>query len=94
MLPVPTGSSRPEKAWGVPDADGSTDWVSAADAEYLAAARPAVPYRGPEGTITNATLIAMGRKACTSTSSYQAGGMAVTGAGAEAIHRAAKKTYC
>ena len=94
VLPKPTGSSNPDKAWGVPDADGSVDWVSAADAEYLAAARPAVPYRGPDGTLSNATLIAMGRKACVPAASYQAGGMTVTGPGADAIHRAAQKRYC
>lgn len=94
VAPKPSGSTRPEKAWVVPDAAGTTDNVSAADAEYLATVRPVVPYKGPDGSMSNATLIAMGRKACTAAGRYEAGGVVVSGPGAEAVHKAALKVYC
>lgn len=105
--PVPTGSADPAKVLRVPDAGGATDTVSVADARYLAAARPFVPYRGPFGTVTNATLIAMGRPsapaapgaasrigACSPAPAYSAAGTVVSGAAAQAIHRAALAAYC
>jgi len=92
--PVRSTSSRPEKAWMVPDAIEGGDQVSAADAEYLAAARPSVPYRTQQGGVSNATLIAIGRKACAPAASYQAGGITVEGPPAGVVHRAALIAYC
>ena len=93
VLPVATGLRNPAKAWEVPDAVG-TDLVSALDAEYLALARPAVPYRGPGGSVSNLTLITIGKKACAPATSYEAGGAVVAGPAAEVVHRAALRTYC
>lgn len=94
VVPVTTGSKSPEKAWLVPDVGEHEDWVSEEDARYLAATRPAVPYSSPEQTISNATLIAIGHRACAEAPTYTAGGATVSGDAAGTVHNAAVVAYC
>lgn len=93
--PSPSGLSTPEKAWSVPDLGASgSDFVSEADARFLAATRSVVPYRSPEASISNATLIALGEGACNEAPTYEAGGVTVSGAAAGVVHEAALVAYC